>query len=381
MKIVIAPDSFKESLSAAEVCRSIKKGILQRLPACEVVCVPMADGGEGTLDALVDATQGHRQTVSVMGPLPDMQVDAEFGMLGDGETAVIEMARASGIELLSNEQRDPRLTTSFGTGQLISAALDAGAKRLIVAIGGSATNDGGVGMMQALGVRFLDKYRYPIGHGGAQLSRIADIDMAGLDPRLAKVDVVAACDVDNPLVGVRGASAIFGPQKGATPEIVEQLDSALTCYASCIAEKLGCQVVNVPGSGAAGGMGAALLAFMQAELKPGITIVSETVSLPEQLQGADWVITGEGRVDGQTLGGKTPAGVAKLAQSMGIPTVALAGSLGDGCDALRQVGIVACFSVLSKPCSLAQALASGAENLTATAFQVAGMMVNLPHRE
>ncbi|MCQ1060744.1 glycerate kinase [Photobacterium sp. ZSDE20] len=379
MKIVIAPDSFKESLSAAEVCRAIKKGITQRLPSSEVVCVPMADGGEGTLDALVDATNGHRHTVKVMGPLPDMQVEAQFGMLGDGETAVIEMARASGIELLTSDQRDPRLTTSYGTGQLISAALDVGAKRLIVAIGGSATNDGGAGMMQALGVRFLDKYRYPIGHGGAQLSRIADIDMEGLDPRLAGVEVIAACDVDNPLIGVRGASAIFGPQKGATPDVVEQLDLALARYAGCIDEKLGCQVVNVPGAGAAGGMGAGLLAFMQAELKPGITIVSDTVSLAEKLRGADWVITGEGRVDGQTLGGKTPAGVAKLAQSMGIPTIALAGSLGDGCDALRQVGIVACFSILSKPCTLSQALAGGTENLTLTAFQVAGMMENQTH--
>ena len=376
MKIVIAPDSFKESLSAAEVCRAIHKGISQRLPSSEVVCVPMADGGEGTLDALVDATNGYRQAVRVMGPLPDMQVEAQFGMLGDGETAVIEMARASGIELLTPEQRDPRLTTSYGTGQLISAALDAGAKRLIVAIGGSATNDGGVGMMQALGVRFLDKYRYPIGHGGAQLSRIADIDMEALDPRLADVEVVAACDVDNPLVGERGASAVFGPQKGASPDVVAQLDLALAKYAGCIDEKLGCQVIDVAGAGAAGGMGAALLAFMQAELKPGIEIVSETVSLSEKLQGADWVITGEGRVDGQTLGGKTPAGVAKLAHSMGIPTIALAGSMGDGCDTLRQVGIVACFSILSKPCSLSQALSEGAENLTLTAFQVAGMMVN-----
>ncbi|MDF2152992.1 glycerate kinase [Vibrio sp. CAU 1672] len=374
MKIVIAPDSFKESLSAEAVCEAIRSGIEQRLSDCDIVCVPVADGGEGTLDALIAATGGQRFSASVMGPLPEMRVQADFGLLGDGSTAVIEMARASGLELLVPEQRDPGKTTTYGTGELIRAALDLGASQLIVAIGGSATNDGGAGMMQALGMRFLDEHGYELGYGGAQLSRLMKIDRSGLDPRLSQVSVVAACDVDNPLVGVNGASAVFGPQKGATAEMVTLLDNALGHYANQIAQQLGARVAEAPGAGAAGGMGAALLAFLDAELKPGIDIVTETVALKDLIQGADWVITGEGRVDGQTLGGKTPAGVAKLAKSQGIPVVALAGSLGPGCEALEEVGITACFSVLNQPCSLPEALADGEKNLRLAAYQLAGLL-------
>ncbi|WP_413111532.1 glycerate kinase [Thaumasiovibrio sp. DFM-14] len=377
MKIVIAPDSFKESVSAERVCAAVKKGIEQRIPNVDIVSVPMADGGEGTLDALLATMGGERVECVVMGPLPDSQVKAQFVMLGDGETAVIEMAQASGIELLTPQQRDPRITTTYGTGELIKAALDKGAKKLIVAIGGSATNDGGEGMVRALGARFLDKKGYDIGHGGAELINLTTIDISGLDPRLSDAQVVVACDVDNPLLGERGASAVFGPQKGATPEIVSQLDKALSHYAHCLVQELGKNVAKIPGSGAAGGLGAGLMAFLGAQLQPGIEIVSSTVGLRDKLTGADWVITGEGKLDGQSLGGKTPVGVAKLAQQMGIPVIALGGAMGEGADKLNEVGIVACFSVLSRPCTLETALTEGEANLTATAYQVAGLLSTL----
>ena len=374
MKIVIAPDSFKESLSSSAVCEAISSGIEARLPDSQIISVPVADGGEGTLDALIAATKGQYFEIVVTGPLPEMRINASFGVLGDGDTAVIEMARASGLELLPTEQRNPLKATSFGTGELILAALDQGVKQLIIAIGGSATNDGGVGMMQALGARFLDLNGYEIGLGGEALNDIATIDCRNMDPRLSKVSVVVACDVDNPLVGDNGASAIFGPQKGATPEMVAVLDEALTRYAEKIEQQLGVSVAHYPGAGAAGGLGAALLAFLDARLKPGIEIVTETVALKDIMQGADWVITGEGRVDGQTLGGKTPAGVARIAQSLGIPVVILAGSLGEGCEKLSEIGVAGCFSVLSSPCSLPEALADGDKNLRSAAYQLAGLL-------
>lgn len=374
MKIVIAPDSFKESLSSSAVCEAISSGIEARLPDSQIISVPVADGGEGTLDALIAATKGQYFENIVTGPLPEMRINASVGVLGDGETAVIEMARASGLELLPTEQRNPLKTTSFGTGELILAALDQGVKQLIIAIGGSATNDGGVGMMQALGARFLDLNGYEIGLGGEALNDITTIDCRNMDPRLSKVSVVVACDVDNPLVGENGASVIFGPQKGATPEMVAVLDEALTRYAEKIEQQLGVSVAHSPGAGAAGGLGAALLAFLNAELKPGIEIVTETVALKDIMQGADWVITGEGRVDGQTLGGKTPAGVARIAQSLGIPVVILAGSLGEGCEKLSEIGVAGCFSVLSSPCSLPEALADGDKNLRSAAYQLAGLL-------
>lgn len=374
MKIVIAPDSFKESLSSAAVCEAISAGIRARLPESEIICVPVADGGEGTLDALIAATRGRSFGATVTGPLPEMRVHAAFGLLGDGDTAVIEMARASGLELLPAEQRNPLKTTSFGTGELILAALDQGVKQLIIAIGGSATNDGGVGMMQALGVRFMDEFGYEIGLGGEALTRMVSIDCSNMDPRLAQVSVVVACDVDNPLIGTNGASAVFGPQKGATPEMVTLLDNALAQYAAKIKQQLGVSVAHYPGAGAAGGLGAALLAFFDATLKPGIDIVTETVALKDIVEGADWVITGEGRVDGQTLGGKTPAGVARIARSQEVPVVILAGSLGEGCEKLADIGVAACFSVLSSPCTLPQALAEGDKNLRSAAYQLAGLL-------
>lgn len=373
MKVVISPDSFKDSLSAKQVANAIADGLSDVMPDIECLCVPVADGGEGTMSALVDATNGSRHKVSVTGPL-GTPVRAEFGLLGDGVTAVIEMASASGIELVPYEQRNPMVATSFGTGELVSAALDLGVENIIVAIGGSATNDGGMGMMSALGVRFLADYGKPVSPNGEGLLELASMDVKGLDPRLADTRFICACDVDNPLTGDKGASAVFGPQKGATPQMIKALDDALQRYATIIKSDLGIDVEKQPGSGAAGGMGSALMAFMQAELKPGIQIVLEAVELERKLHGADLVITGEGRIDGQTIHGKTPVGVSRLAQSKGIPVIALAGALGDGCLALRSAGIYGCFSVLSKPCSLEEALTNAEQNVRYTAQNLAGVL-------
>ncbi len=277
-KVVIAPDSFKESLSALEVAEAIERGFRQIFPQVQYVKLPMADGGEGTVDSMVAATGGEIVRVTVTGPL-GQPVQAFYGLLGEGETAVIEMAAASGLHLAPKAQRDPRMTTSYGTGELIQAALDRGVKTIILGIGGSATNDGGAGMMQALGARLLDENRQALPPGGAALAQLAYIDLSGVDPRLQQVSITAACDVDNPLCGANGASAVFGPQKGATPEMVTQLDAALRHYGTLLEQATGREVINAPGAGAAGGMGAALLGMLNARLRPGIEIVIETLQL------------------------------------------------------------------------------------------------------
>ena len=373
MKIVIAPDSFKESLTAAEVATAIEAGFKQIIPDAEFVKVPVADGGEGTLQSLVDATEGCLINETVTGPL-GAQVDASYGILGDGKTAVIEMARASGIELVASEDRDPYKTTTYGTGELILAALDKGVEKIIVGIGGSATNDGGAGMMQALGVKLLDAGGNELVYGGAALARLVTIDVSTMDERLKSVKFVAACDVDNPLTGTNGASVIFGPQKGACPEKVQKLDNALKHYGNVVEQIMDVHVDTVPGAGAAGGMGAALLAFMQADLKPGIDIVMDAVSLEEKVEGAKLVITGEGRIDGQTAQGKTPVGVARIAKAQDIPVVALAGSVGQGVEAVYEQGIDALFPVVHGAVELPEALAKGAENLTRAARNLAAVI-------
>ena len=373
MKIVIAPDSFKESLTAAEVATAIETGFKQIIPDAEYVKVPVADGGEGTLQSLVDATEGHFFNETVTGPL-GAQVETCFGILGDGKTAVIEMARASGIELVAPEDRDPFITTTYGTGELILAALDKGVEKIIVGIGGSATNDGGAGMMQALGVKLLDDEGNELAHGGAVLKQLAKINTASMDKRLKSVKFVAACDVDNPLTGDNGASAIFGPQKGACAEKVQKLDAALKHYGEVIEQTLDIHVDTAPGAGAAGGMGAALLAFMQADLKPGINIVMDAVALAEKVEGAKLVITGEGRIDGQTALGKTPVGVARIAKAQDIPVIALAGAVGKGVDTVYEQGIDALFPVVHGAVDLPEALAKGAENLTRAARNLAAVM-------
>lgn len=373
MKIVIAPDSFKECLTAAQVAQSIENGMRQIFPDAEYVQVPVADGGEGTLQSLVDATQGRFIEVTVTGPLGE-PINACFGLLGNGNTAMIEMAQASGIELVRPETRNPLIATTFGTGELIKEALGLGVRHFIIGIGGSATNDGGAGMLQALGIKLLDDNNQELEHGGAALAKLSHIDLATLDERLKQCTFIAASDVNNPLTGVNGASATFGPQKGASPEMVAILDDALRHYAAIIKRDLGIEVDAVAGAGAAGGMGAALLGFLNAKLKPGIEMVMEAVELAEKVKGADLVITGEGRIDGQTAQGKTPVGVARIAKMESIPVIALAGSVGPGVEAVYEKGIDALFPVVHGAVSLDEALAKGSENLTRAARNLAATL-------
>lgn len=370
MKIVIAPDSFKESLSAMQVAEAIEQGFSAIFPHAEYIKLPMADGGEGTVESMVAATQGDWIRVDVTGPLGN-SVDAFFGWMGDGETAVIEMAAASGLHLVSPERRDPLITTSFGTGELILTALDHGARKIIIGIGGSATNDGGAGMMQALGAHLFDKQGKELSLGGGALAELATIDLSQLDARLLQTDILVACDVDNPLCGAKGASAVFGPQKGATPGKVKLLDVALHNYGEKIELATGKSVLNVAGSGAAGGMGAALFGLLNARLQPGIDIVTEALKLAEVVQGADLVITGEGRIDSQTIHGKTPVGVARVAKRFDIPVIAIAGGMTPDYEVVHQHGLDAVFSVLNRRQTLPEALSEARENIRVTARNIA----------
>ncbi|WP_318433434.1 glycerate kinase [Photobacterium leiognathi] len=372
MKIIIAPDSYKESLTAMEVATAIENGFRQVIPNAEYIKLPMADGGEGTVQSLVDASNGTIIERSVTGPLGE-QVNGFFGLMGDGKTAIIEMAAASGLHLVSPELRNPMLTTSFGTGELILTALDKGVEHIIVGIGGSATNDGGIGMAQALGVRFLDENNKQISYGGGALDRLHRIDISDIDPRLVSVKLEVACDVDNPLCGEKGASQVFGPQKGATPEMVTQLDNNLAHYAEIIKRDLGKDVKDMAGAGAAGGMGAALLGLFNAQLRPGIEIVMDAVNLADVLKDADLVITGEGRIDSQTIHGKTPIGVARTAKRFNKPVIGIAGSLSYDCNVVHEHGIDAVFSVVPRSVSLAEALAEAAINVELTARNVAAI--------
>ena len=359
MKIVIAPQSFKGSLSAPEAARAMALGVGRVLPDAEMVLVPMADGGEGTVEALVDATGGRMIKAEVTGPLGE-RVKAGWGILGDGVTAVIEMAAASGITLIPPQRLNPLVATTFGTGELIREALDTGCRKLLIGIGGSGTNDGGAGMVQALGVSLLNDRGKELLRGGAALAKLAKIDMSGLDSRLAECQIEAAYDVNNPLCGESGASMVYGPQKGATAEMARQLDSALAHYAKLIESTLGVDVMNLPGAGAAGGMGAGLAAFLGARLLPGMDIVSEAVGLEERLRGASLVLTGEGRIDGQTLFGKVVAGVAARAKALNVPVVAIVGEIAGGGEVFGQ-GIDAVLSIVPGPISLERALSDGAE--------------------
>lgn len=373
MKIVIAPDSYKESLTAMEVATAIEAGFRQVMPNAEYHKLPMADGGEGTVQSLVDATDGTIIEHTVTGPLGE-QVKGFYGLMGDGKTAIIEMAAASGLHLVPAEKRNPLLTTSFGTGELIKAVLDQGVEHIIVGIGGSATNDGGLGMAQALGIKMLNAQDNELGYGGGELAQLARIDMSGIDPRLAKIKLEVACDVDNPLCGLKGASHIFGPQKGATPAIVEQLDANLAHYAEIINVQLGQDIKDIPGAGAAGGLGAALLGLFNASLRPGIDIVMDAVNFTDIVSDADLVITGEGRIDSQTIHGKTPIGVARAAKKFHIPVIGIAGCLSDDCDVVYQHGIDAVFSVVPRAMALSDAFAEAAFNVQMTARNVATML-------
>ena len=370
MKIVIAPDSYKESLSALEVAAAIEAGFSEIFPDAEYVKIPVADGGEGTVEAMVAATQGSIVRLTVTGPL-GAPVEAFYGLSGDERSAFIEMAAASGLELVPSAQRDPLITNSYGTGELIKNALDRGVDHIIIGIGGSATNDGGSGMMQALGARLLDQQGNEIAFGGGALPQLARIEIDQLDKRIQQCRIEVACDVTNPLTGEEGASAIFGPQKGATPELVKQLDKALAHYAEIILRDLDIVVLLIAGGGAAGGMGAALHAFCQAELRRGIEIVTEALGLADQVKDADLVITGEGRIDSQTINGKVPIGVAKVAKKFNKPVIGIAGSLTADVGVVHQHGLDAVFSVLFSIGSLEDALANAAQNVRLTARNVA----------
>ena len=351
MKIVVAPDSFKGSLTAIEVSDAIEQGIREVFPEAEIVKIPMADGGDGTVQCLVNATGGEILREKVTGPLGG-EVLASYGILGDKKTAVIEMAEASGLTLVPENQRNPLITTTYGTGQLIKAALDQGCRKMIIGIGGSATNDGGTGMLQALGVKLLNQEGKEVSFGGGELKKIFRIDTKYLDNRLSKTKVLIASDVSNPLCGPQGASRIYGPQKGATPEIIEELDKSLSYFAELIKRDLNKDVKDIPGAGAAGGLGASLIAFLNAELRPGIEIMIEIVKLEQAIKDADLVITGEGKIDSQTIYGKAPIGVAKIAKKYKVPVMAIAVILGEGADIVYQHGIDFLMKISEPPMSI-----------------------------
>ncbi|AYA05294.1 glycerate kinase [Rahnella aquatilis] len=370
MKIIIAPDSFKESLSAECAAMAIEDGFRAVFPELEAVRLPVADGGEGTVDALIAATGGHRIDIEVTDP-QGHRVRGFYGVNGKGDCAVIEMAAASGLMLVPAGQRDPLTATSFGTGELIRHALDGGIRHIILGIGGSATVDGGIGMVQALGGRFTDAQGIDLPWGGAALAQLAAIDLSQLDPRLAQCRIEVACDVENPLTGPCGAAAVFGPQKGASVQDVQVLDAALAHLAAVIFRHLGVNVLEWPGGGAAGGMGVAARLFLRGNMRSGIDIIMDAIGLEEAMQGATLVITGEGRLDQQTINGKAPVGVARLAQRHHVPVIGLAGILGEGVEVVHQHGLEAVFSILPRLAPLETVLEQGEENLRYAAQNLA----------
>ncbi len=366
MRIVVAPDSYKGSVSAMGVADAMERGIHKVFAGAVVRKIPIADGGEGTVESMVGATGGTLLSTQVTGPLGE-RVAAQWGILGDGKTAVIEMAAASGLPLVAKDKLNVRIATSRGTGELLLAALDAGLRKIIIGIGGSATNDGGTGMARALGIRFLGADGDELPEGGAALAQLARIDTAELDRRIAETELIVACDVDNPLCGPRGASAVFGPQKGASPAIVAELDSALAHFAQVAREATARDVADFPGAGAAGGLGAGLMFFTPAKLRPGVEIVLEAVGFAEAVSTADFVITGEGRTDFQTAFGKAPVGVAKVAKTRGIPVFCLSGGLGQGANNVLEQGIDAVMSICDRPLTLEECMRDGTELIEAGA--------------
>lgn len=367
--IVLAPDSFKESMTAKEACEAMERGIKKVNRSISCIHVPMADGGEGTMQSLVDATNGKVYSLEVVGPLGD-KVEAQYGILGNGEIGILEMASASGIHLVPVEKRNPLLTTTYGTGQLIKACLDYGVKKLLIGIGGSATNDGGAGVIQALGGKLLDKQGDELGFGGGELGKLHTIDLSNFDHRLKDIIVEVACDVSNPLCGEKGAASVYGPQKGATREMIAILDDNLKHYADVIRKQVGKDVLDIPGAGAAGGLGAGLMAFLNGTLKKGIEMVIEYTSLEEKVKNADMVWTGEGSIDFQTQYGKTPLGVAVIAKKYNKPVIALAGRIGEGIEVLYEKGIDSIFGITQGATSLEEALVKGQENIEKTSENI-----------
>lgn len=360
MKVVLAPNALKGCLRASEAAAAMARGVRKAAPDAVVRCVPVADGGDGLVDVFLHALSGQEVRRTVTGPLWE-DVNAAFCYVPARNMAAIEMATASGLALLPAERRNPLLTTTYGTGQLLAEALRMGATRLTIGIGGSATNDGGTGMACALGIRFLDESGSEVKPTGGNLHRIRSIDDSRLMPEVRRATIEAACDVDNPLLGPRGAAAVYAPQKGASPEQVKELEAGLENLAACIETKYGVNVRDLPGAGAAGGMGAGLLAFVGAKLKKGIELVFDAVKLDDQLRDADLVFTAEGQIDYQTRFGKAPAGVAELAQKYDIPCIAIAGGIGEGVEELHACGISAVFTLCPGPVSLEQAMRCGAD--------------------
>lgn len=367
MKFILAPDSFKESMSAARAAEAMERGVRRAAPDADIVLMPVGDGGEGTMDALVTAAGGRTVETAVVGPLGET-INARYAVLSDGQTAVVELAQASGLHLTPRDRRDPLRATTFGTGELIRVALERHPiRRLIVTLGGSATNDAGAGLLQALGADITDECGRPVGFGGGSLGAVARVDLSRLHPRLAEVELLVACDVRNPLVGPRGASRVFGPQKGATPDAVEQLEANVTRFADVIARDTGRRLHDEPGAGAAGGAAAALM-LLGGRLVSGIDLVLDVAGFDRHLAGADFVLTGEGRIDDQTPDGKTITGIVRRANRFGVPVVAFAGAVRPGFERLYGEGLLAVFGITAYPCPLEQALAEGSANL-ATAVE------------
>ncbi|MDR4986702.1 glycerate 2-kinase [Bacillus cereus] len=372
MKVVIASDSYKESLKAIEVCEAIERGFRAIFPKAEYVKIPVGDGGEGTVASLVDATGGRIISLNVTGPLKE-SVQAFYGMSKDNKTAFIEMAAASGLQHVPIEKRNPLITTTKGTGELILHALDQGAEHIILGLGGSATNDGGAGMLSALGVRFINGEEEVIEPSGGTLHSIAAIDFSRMDSRLTHIKIEAACDVDNPLIGIRGASFVFGSQKGATVEVQKELDENLKHYANILKRYLSFDVSKIPGAGAAGGMGAAVIAVLKGNLRRGIEIVLDYTNFDKHIEGADLIITGEGRIDEQTAYGKAPVGVAGRAKHFHIPVIAIGGSVSPNYPAVYEKGVDAVFSITSSPMTLEEAYKAAEENIEMTAKNIAAV--------
>ena len=363
LTFVLAPDSFKESMSAAQACQAMQRGIQNVISDAHIIHVPMADGGEGTVDTLISSLKGQSIACDVTGPLSEQRIQTYWGLVDAGQTAVIEMAKVNGMHLLPPSQRNPMLTSTYGTGAMIKQALDLSVKKIIIGLGGSVTNDAGAGMAQALGVRFLNHAGESIQVCGGNLDLVKSMDLSELDPRLADTEIIIASDVNNPLCGPNGASIIFGPQKGATPEMVKQLDQNLCHFADVVSQQIGCDYRHVAGAGAAGGLGFGLMAFTAASIRSGVELMIEQVQLSEKIAQADYVLTGEGKIDSQTSLGKTPFGVAQLARKFNKPVIAFAGLVGEGIEDLFESGFSQIIGINPPDCPLEEALKNAEMNL------------------
>ena len=371
---ILAPDSFKESMTAEQACFAMQRGIQKVIADAKFIHVPMADGGEGTVDALVAARNGRKVAIEVSGPLTDQRIQTYFGLIENDQTAVIEMAMANGIHLIEKSQRNPLITSTLGTGEMIKAALDLGVSKIIIGLGGSVTNDAGAGMAQALGAKFLDQHDNDVALGGGQLNQIQRIDISNLDSRLKNIDIIIASDVNNPLCGENGASAVFAPQKGASTKMVEILDQNLQYFAELVESTLNLKKQDVAGAGAAGGLGFGLMALAGATIRSGVEIVIEETKLAEKIAQADYVFTGEGGIDFQTKFGKTPFGVAQVAKRLNKPAIAFSGYIGEGIEELYDEGFTAIVGIVEGACDLQTALRNGEKNLERTCENVARIL-------